>query len=124
MEPFLQLHKTDLEGTVGNFIGVMGERNSKVLLDKFLSNCADPSIDIPYFGLHIPFDYKTIHSALPDVLRSDHAPFWEAGIPGLFISDTANFRSPHYHTGSDTYNRIDYNMLAKITLATLRTLLK
>ena len=109
---------------VGNFIGVLGEQNSKALLDKFIDNCVDPNIDIPCFGLHVPFGFETIYNALPDILRSDHAPFWEAGIPGIFITDTANFRSPYYHTGGDTYNRIDYDILTKITIATLKTLLQ
>ncbi len=123
MRPFLQLHKTTLESTVGNYIGIMGERNSKNILDTFMNHCSMPEIDIPHLGLYLPIDFKTIHESIGDVLRSDHAPFWEAGIKGLFISDTANFRSPHYHTGGDTYDRIDYNMLAKITTASLRTII-
>jgi hypothetical protein len=37
-----------------------------------------------------------------DLLRSDHAPFWLAGKNALFLTDTANFRNPHYHRESDT----------------------
>lgn len=45
--------------------------------------------------------------APPDMLRSDHAPFLAAGIPAVIISDTANFRSEHYHTASDTPETLD-----------------
>jgi Zn-dependent M28 family amino/carboxypeptidase len=31
--------------------------------------------------------------------RSDHAPFWFADYPAIMITDTANFRNPHYHCG-------------------------
>ncbi|HEY5626347.1 MAG TPA: M28 family peptidase, partial [Nitrospira sp.] len=39
--------------------------------------------------------------ALPDVRRSDHAAFWDAGYPAVMLTDTANFRNPHYHQPSD-----------------------
>lgn len=123
MKPLLTFHKTEIGSTVGNFIGIMGEKNSKVQLDKFMKYCEDPDSDIPYFGLYIPYEFDIIYNNLIDTLRSDHAPFWEENIPGLFISDTANFRSPYYHTGGDTSSRIDYEVLEKITKATLKTIL-
>ncbi len=124
MKPLLQFHKTELGSTVGNFIGIMGEKNSKPQLDKFMKYCEDPDSDIPYFGLYIPYEFDVIYNNLIDTLRSDHAPFWEEGIPGIFISDTANFRSPYYHTGADTSNRINYEVLKKITTVTLKTILQ
>ncbi|HYE02185.1 MAG TPA: M28 family peptidase [Phycisphaerales bacterium] len=45
--------------------------------------------------------------AIPDFLRSDHAPFLAMGVPAVLISDTANFRSPHYHRATDTIETID-----------------
>ncbi len=35
--------------------------------------------------------------SLDALRRSDHAPFWDADYPALFITDTANYRNPHYH---------------------------
>ena len=29
--------------------------------------------------------------------RSDHAPFWDADYPALFVTDTADYRNMHYH---------------------------
>jgi len=121
--PFTRLHKTEHKSTIGNYIAVVASQNSSEQLNKFLVNCKDPSVDIPYYGLHLPFDYQTIHNQARDMLRSDHAPFWELGIPGIFISDTANFRSPFYHTGEDKSNRINYEFLTKIAQVTLKTLL-
>jgi Zn-dependent M28 family amino/carboxypeptidase len=43
----------------------------------------------------------------PDLLRSDHAPFWDKGVPAVFVSDTANFRNPNYHQPGDTVDTID-----------------
>lgn len=35
--------------------------------------------------------------SLDALRRSDHAPFWDADYPALFVTDTAEYRNPHYH---------------------------
>ena len=60
---------------------------------------------------------------MPDLLRSDHAPFWRENIHAIFISDSANFRCPHYHTGSDTIDKIDFVFMKKIAQTSLLTLI-
>lgn len=45
--------------------------------------------------------------ALPDLLRSDHAPFLAIGVPAVIVSDTAEFRSKHYHRATDTIDTLD-----------------
>lgn len=52
--------------------------------------------------------------APPDMLRSDHAPFLAAGMPAVIISDTANFRSAHYHTATDTAETLDEKRFALV----------
>lgn len=47
--------------------------------------------------------------------RSDHFPFWEAGIPAVMIGDTANFRNPNYHKPMDTADTLDFSLMTKIT---------
>ncbi len=59
--------------------------------------------------------------ALADAFRSDHAPFWAAGIPAVMLTDTANFRNPHYHSPSDTPETLDYDFLATVTHALVAT---
>ena len=39
---------------------------------------------------------------MPHTRRSDHASFWDAGYPAVMLTDTANFRNPHYHRETDT----------------------
>ena len=51
--------------------------------------------------------------------RSDHAPFWEAGIPAIMWTDTSEFRNPHYHRETDTPDTLDYDFLAKVTRVVL-----
>lgn len=122
MDPFIKRNKLDLENYIGNYIAVMGDINSSKLVNSFLDHCKD-DLDIAYMGMDLPLNYDQIKVALPDSLRADHAPFWKAGIPGIFISDMANFRSELYHTPADESQHIDYDMLSDIAKATLKYLL-
>lgn len=57
-----------------------------------------------------------------DLRRSDHAPFWDAGIPAIFFSDGADFRNPNYHTPTDSVNKIDMNFYVMNVRAIITTL--
>lgn len=50
---------------------------------------------------------------LPDLMRSDHAPFMAMGVPSFMVTDTANFRNPNYHKPTDTIDTLD---LPRLTL--------
>ena len=50
--------------------------------------------------------------------RSDHVPFWDAGIPALMLTDIANMRAPFYHTLMDRQEVIDFQFAARVVLAT------
>lgn len=86
---------------VGDFLAVIGDSEHLLLLNSFaISN--QPSLP-PVITLPVPL--KGL--GMPDVLRSDHAPFWYKGIGAVFVTDTADFRNPHYHRSSDTIETID-----------------
>jgi Zn-dependent M28 family amino/carboxypeptidase len=53
--------------------------------------------------------------------RSDHGAFWDRRIPALMLTDSANFRNPHYHQPTDTPATLDYERLAAVTTATAAT---
>lgn len=55
-------------------------------------------------------------AALRDFGRSDHLAFWEAGRPCLMLTDSANFRNPHYHRESDTADTLDFEAMARLAL--------
>jgi hypothetical protein len=55
--------------------------------------------------------------AVRDFGRSDHFPFWEAHIPAVMITDTANFRYPHYHQPTDMPEKLDYERLGGLAAA-------
>ena len=55
----------------------------------------------------------------PDLARSDHARFWEAGLPALMLTDGANFRNIHYHTPEDDFSTINFNFMTNVVKATI-----
>lgn len=70
--------------------------------------------DLPVIG-------RPLGSLIPSLhhfARSDHTAFWEADVPAMMVTDTANFRNPHYHRPSDTPDTLDYDRLAAIVGAT------
>jgi hypothetical protein len=71
---------------------------------------------VPVQGLYLPdVPLERIEEISHHLLRSDHAPFWRAGLPALMSTDTAEFRNPHYHRASDTPETLDYGFLAGVT---------
>lgn len=80
----------------GNFLAALGDRAHTTLLDAFQSPQGDGAPKV--LSLAIP----VIAGMAPDFIRSDHAPFWNQGIGAVLLTDTANFRTPHYHQPTDT----------------------
>jgi len=74
----------------------------------------DPA-DLPIVGPFLSF-------ALPvarNFSRSDHQRFWDAGLPAIHVTNTAEFRNPNYHRPSDLPATLDYETLADVTAATV-----
>jgi hypothetical protein len=90
-------------GTRANFLSFVGDWDSRALLRRCVDAFRDAS-PLPCAGLAAP-------RALRDIGRSDHAQFWAIGVPALMVTDTSNFRYPHYHTAFDTPERLDYRRL-------------
>jgi len=110
--------------TIGDFITIIADANSKSLATSFCEQCQDDSVSLPYACLKADFGFEQAAYAAPDILRSDHAPFWKENIPALLITDTANFRYPFYHTHADTIDKLDFDFLTKICKATIATAIK
>lgn len=85
----------------GEFIAVVGDAEHPLLLKTFAES---GNADLPAV-VALPVPLKGLLT--PDVLRSDHAPFWYKGIGAVLVTDTANLRSPHYHQSTDTLATID-----------------
>ena len=61
-------------------------------------------------SLFLPFDGRI----LPETRLSDHASFWDAGLPALMVTDTAFFRNPNYHLPSDTIDTLNFTFMAEL----------
>ena len=92
----------------GNFIGVIGDLDHPELMAALQSS--DRPDPPPVFTLPVP-----LSADLPlDLARSDHVPFWQQGIGAVLVTDTANFRNPHYHQPTDTPDTLDFEFFTGV----------
>ncbi|MGB3293890.1 MAG: M28 family peptidase, partial [Phormidesmis sp.] len=101
----LRLPMQDLP-TTGEFLAVLGIKAHPQLIDAFVLSAQSNGPTVR----SLPIPQPTL-KLFPDLLRSDHAPFWEKDIPAVFVTDTANFRNPYYHTEQDTPDTLDPQFL-------------
>jgi hypothetical protein len=91
---------------VPNFIALVANGRSNAVLENAISSSASPWL--PVFGAKT---WGPLHRLLPDLTRSDHFPFWNAGMAAVLWTDTANFRNPNYHRATDTPDTLDYSFM-------------
>ncbi len=97
---------------VGDFLGLLGSGGSNRMVDE-LVRTADARIpELRVVGLKT---YLGVDRLLPVLHRSDHSPFWKAGIPSVLWTDTAEFRNPNYHGSGDRPATLDYGFLRRVT---------
>ena len=93
----------------GDFIGIIGNWRSLrfgwTVLKGFRENQS-----LPVRSLFLPFNGWI----LPETRLSDHASFWDAGLPAVMVTDTAFFRNPNYHLPSDTIDTLDFTFMAEL----------
>ncbi len=100
--PFLKWFYPDR----GNFIAFVSNLRSRRALAEvtraFRAHCAFPAerLASPAF--------------VPGVAWSDQRSFWRAGYPGVMVTDTAFYRNPHYHSATDTPERLRYPEMAQV----------
>ncbi len=97
----------------GDFIGVVGNRRSRALVEAFVASARRAVPGLPVESLVVTWNGYL----LPIVRLSDHASFWDAGFPAVMITDTAFLRNPHYHLASDTLETLDLPFLTQVTTA-------
>ncbi len=107
---------------VGDFLGLLSNRKSNAIAERLLTLASSYVRDLPTLALKM---YLGLERVLGHLNRSDHAPFWKAGIPAIMWTDTAEFRNANYHQASDTPETLDYEFLMRVTqLAMTRALLR
>ena len=109
--------------TTGDYIFVVSDRNSVGLGTRWFESCKGTVVDLPAMLIAAPLGFDDMRIHAPDLLRSDHAPFWHEGVPAIMITDGANYRNPHYHTPGDTVDTLDFDFLEKVAKATVLTVM-
>jgi hypothetical protein len=92
--------------TRGDFIGFVGDLSSRRLVREVIGS----------FRRHasFPSEGAALPSGLQGVGWSDQWSFWQEGYPAVMVTDTAQFRNPHYHTPQDTPETLDFDRMARV----------
>lgn len=93
--------------SVGNFIGFIGNFRSRRLVRRAI-RAFRRSERFPSEGAVPP------QSLAPSVGLSDQWSFWQEGYPALMVTDTAMYRYPNYHDRGDTFDKINFDRLARV----------
>ncbi|MEW6544615.1 MAG: M20/M25/M40 family metallo-hydrolase [Nitrospirota bacterium] len=99
--------------SVGDFLGIVGNARSAEFAAGIEAAARRRVPDLKTVPLLVPGKGEL----LPDARRSDHAAFWEHGYPAVMLTDTANFRNPHYHRPTDAVETLDFEFLAAVAEA-------
>lgn len=97
---------------VGDFLALLANRRSNAIAEELLTLAATYTPAARVLALKV---YLGVEAFFGHLLRSDHAPFWKAGVPAVMWTDTSEFRNPHYHRASDTPETLDYDFMAEVT---------
>jgi Zn-dependent M28 family amino/carboxypeptidase len=89
----------------GNYIAVVGQLFSSDAGS--LKNTINYYTDLDSYSINAP-------SFVQGVDFSDHRNYWDLNIPAVMVTDTAFFRNKEYHQSTDTYDRLDYESMAKV----------
>lgn len=101
-------YETHLQGQYANIVAILPGRS--VGATSRAAKTYRP--DFPVLSLKV---YVEIEKLFPVLARSDHTPFWKAGIPAVMWTDTSEFRNHHYHQATDQPNTLDYEFLRAVT---------
>jgi len=97
--------------TVGNFLGVVGNESSRGLVDAMGRSAKSRAPALDTVSMIVPGRGER----LPDTRRSDHAAFWDEGFQAVMLTDTANFRNPHYHQPTDGIETLNLDFIERVT---------
>jgi Zn-dependent M28 family amino/carboxypeptidase len=97
----------------GDFIGLAGNDAAAPIKEAFEAAAIRYSPTLPVVSLLVPGNGVLF----PDSRRSDHVPFWDQGYRAVMLTDTADFRNPHYHQKSDCLETLDIPFIAAVARA-------
>ena len=103
--------------TQGDFLAIVGNEASKSLVLQLEQDARQHEPRLKTLSLLVPGRGE----AMPHTRRSDHASFWDAGYPAVMLTDTANFRNPHYHRETDTRDTLNLEFLSNVAATVTAT---
>jgi len=103
--------------TQGDFLAIVGDEASRSLVLQLEQEAQRHAARLKPLSLVVPGRGE----AMPHTRRSDHASFWDAGYPAVMLTDTANFRNPHYHRETDTVDTLNLEFLSNVTATVTAT---
>ncbi|MCB9355828.1 MAG: M28 family peptidase [Lewinellaceae bacterium] len=98
----------------GDFLTNVGNANSAELAAMFDTAAQQYVPGLKVITLVVPGTGQIA----PDLLRSDHAPFWLTGRKALMLVDGADFRNDCYHKPQDTLGKLNFTFMSNIAKAT------
>ena len=104
----------------GNFITNVGNVTSSIFVNEFKSAAAAYVPNLKVVSVKVPDNGMLA----PDLRRSDHAPFWDAGYNAIMLTDGANFRNKNYHTAKDVSDSLNFQFMSNVLKATLASVLR
>lgn len=99
----------------GNYIAVVGQLFSSDAGS--LKNTINYYTDLDSYSINAP-------SFVQGVDFSDHRNYWDLNLPAVMVTDTAFFRNKEYHKSTDTYDRLDYESMAKVVYGVFKYIQK
>lgn len=99
----------------GNFISVIGNRQSKSIVKQFLKTTRKENL-INIKSLIAP-------NSMPAINFSDHWSFWKQGYKAVMITDTAYLRNSNYHKNTDTYLTLNYDKMSGVVYSVKQVIL-
>jgi Peptidase family M28 len=97
---------------VGDFLVLLANSGSNAISENLMGLAARYLPQVPVLALQVYFGLERAFAVLN---RSDHTPFWRAGVPAIMWTDTSEFRNPNYHLASDTPDTLDYDFIGEVT---------
>ena len=91
--------------TTGNFISVVDQVFSNAA--QKLKDDINKHTDLPAYSTNAP-------TAIEGIDFSDHRNYWHFGFPAVMVTDTSFYRNLNYHTPEDTFEKLDYQAMAKV----------
>lgn len=89
----------------GDFVAVVSNAGSHTLLDH---------VRPAFQAASLPVQELVLPDNAPLAGDGPQARFWRAGLTGLVLTDTAQFRSPHHDSPLDTVDKLDFDRLARV----------